>query len=79
MMTVLSQNQIQSRARRLDRLARRISRRPMTAKQVSACEGVTVATAHAWIKILLRQRSIRLAGRIRGTSGGWAKLYGPVL
>lgn len=76
---MMSSEQIQSRARRLDHLERRISRRPMTAKQVSALEGVTVATAHAWIKILLRQRSIRLAGRIRGSSGGWAKLYGPVV
>lgn len=76
---MLSTKQLQNREHRLTSLARSLNKKPKTATQVAAEESITKATAYAWIKILLSRKLIRLSGWIRGSSGGWAKVYGPVV
>ncbi len=76
---MLSKKQIQDRDIRLAKVATSLSRRPMTAQEVAVDERIVPATAYAWIKILLRRRMIRLSGKVRGSSGSWANVYGAVV
>ena len=74
-----SEVQIADYEKTLDRVVRTISRKPMTAQAIADREGVVKATAHAWMKLLLKRKVIRVCGKVRGLSGNWAAQYGAPL